>query len=428
MIRSKLSRLTGLMIYGGTFLLSILSFFTTFYGMQILLGKNLALIGSLGLQGAMLGIAWSLLRTRERRATYIVAFVAAAAFSVFFSYANFDDSLNGATRVTDARAEFAAAARPVLSQYAQIAKQAAHEGQYQVDRIEKLIELENTKGWATDVDEGSDDRFLQSVIDGARRTIVSWEKYKGATYRQGAGQGIIVNYLESRRAQAVAGRDIITPYIAQNDSIALSLSSSAPVKDQFDLVNEAFVSFPISEVGAVMMEIPTLPTPPDPANFVEVPANGQEAFRQVVNDLLYLNPIAAFSLALAIVIDLIIILMAFAGSCLMDGDNYIFERLQMHTARSLKGMKLDNDFELSRTLTGDLRRYRQAADYRLELSRILRGYNKDKREIKLRRGSEVAAAIGKVWKRGSTGVNRLWNMRPQSWRKSSSKQTTLDLD
>ncbi|MBU8932822.1 MAG: hypothetical protein KOO62_02335 [candidate division Zixibacteria bacterium] len=400
MIRSKLSRLTGLMIYGGTLLLSILSFFTTFYGMQILLGWNLALIGSLGLQAAMLGIAWSLLRTRERRGTYIAAFVAAATFSVFFSYANFDDSLNGATRMTDARAEFAATARPVLTEYAQIAKKAAHEGQYQTDRIEKLIELENTKGWATDVDEGTEDRFLQSVIDGARRTIASWEKYKGTTYKQGAGQGIIVNYLESRMAQAVERRERIVQYIALNDSIALALSSNAVVKDQFDQVNRAYVSFPLSHVTAVMTEMPTLPTPPDPAEFVEVPNNGQEAFRQVVNDLLYLDPLAAFSLALAIVIDLIIILMAFAGSRLADGDNYIFERLRMHTAKSFMKMKLDDNFELSRTLSGDLQRYRQAADYRLEQSRIIQGYIKDKRKIKLRRGPEVAAAIGNFVKRG----------------------------
>jgi len=407
MIRSKLSRLTALLIYGGTFLLSILSFFTTFYGMQILLGRNLALIGSLGLQAAMLGIAWSLLRTREHRGTYIVSFVAAASFSIFFSYASFDDSLNGATRKTDARAEFAAVARPVLTEYARIAKKAAHEGQYQADRIGKLIELENTKGWATDVDEGSEDRFLQSVIDGARRTIVSWEKHRGETYRQGAGQGIIVNYLESRMLQAIEGRERIVTYIAQNDSIALALSSTAMVGDQFDQVNRAFVSFPLSHVTAVMMETPSLPTPPDPAKFVEVPTNGQEAFRQVVNDLLVLDSLAAFSLALAIVIDLIIILIAFAGSCLADGDNYIFERLRMHTTKRLKTMKFDNDFELSRTLSGDLQRYRQAADYRLEQTRILRGYLKDKRLIKLRRGPEVATAIGKLCRYGISRIKSI---------------------
>ena len=58
---------TTLMIYAGTFLISILSFFTTFYGLAILVDKTLALIGSLGLQIALLGIAWNLIRIKENR-------------------------------------------------------------------------------------------------------------------------------------------------------------------------------------------------------------------------------------------------------------------------------------------------------------------------------------------------------------------------
>ena len=54
------------MIYFGTFLVSVLSFFTTYPGLTISLDRWLALIGSLGLQTAMLVIAWNLMRIRKR--------------------------------------------------------------------------------------------------------------------------------------------------------------------------------------------------------------------------------------------------------------------------------------------------------------------------------------------------------------------------
>lgn len=57
MFTNNSSRLTSMMIYGGTLLLSILSFATTFLGMKILLSFPLALAGLLGLQVAIFGIA-----------------------------------------------------------------------------------------------------------------------------------------------------------------------------------------------------------------------------------------------------------------------------------------------------------------------------------------------------------------------------------
>ncbi|MEE8577152.1 MAG: hypothetical protein V3T31_07835, partial [candidate division Zixibacteria bacterium] len=83
---------TSIMIYGGTLLLSILSFFTTFYGLKIVVSYELALMGSLGLQSAMLGIAWNLIHVNQRRSVYVAVFSLAAIFSIFFSYANFNSN------------------------------------------------------------------------------------------------------------------------------------------------------------------------------------------------------------------------------------------------------------------------------------------------------------------------------------------------
>ena len=71
------------------------------------------------------------------------------------------------------RGEYADLARPIVRQYVAVAKETQFKGTYQVERLNQLIAMEKTNGWATVVDEGSQDAFVQSVIDGARRTISS---------------------------------------------------------------------------------------------------------------------------------------------------------------------------------------------------------------------------------------------------------------
>ena len=97
MFTTKYSHATTRMLIAGTLLLSVLSFFTTFFGLAILVQVPLALAGSLGLQVGMLGVAWNLLRVRDGRRLYVAVFLVAASVSVFFSYANFDANLKANT-------------------------------------------------------------------------------------------------------------------------------------------------------------------------------------------------------------------------------------------------------------------------------------------------------------------------------------------
>lgn len=63
----KINSATSWMVYGGTFLLSVLSYFTTYYGLAIILNTPLAIVGSLGLQISMLGVAWNLMHMKENQ-------------------------------------------------------------------------------------------------------------------------------------------------------------------------------------------------------------------------------------------------------------------------------------------------------------------------------------------------------------------------
>lgn len=374
---------TTAMIYLGTLLLSVLSFFTTLAGMRILLDNELAIIGSLGLQIAMLGIAWNLMKIKDNRLTYISVFSVAAAFSIFFSYANFDSNLKSPTRSNDARQQYALAARPVMTEYALTTREAVVNGRYQVERLQDILKLEEEKGWATVSDEGSGDPFIQSVIDGARRTVGSWKTLNGTNYGQGSGRGIIVSYLESQLGQAQQNLQSAENYLHELDSLSLAFNSTLSVASQHNLINRAWVRFPSGEVSMLLPQTPQLSSPPSQADFVETATTRQQAFMLVIHDLIAMDSLALFSLLLALAIDLIVILMAFAGSYIVNEIDYLFDRVRMDTTRRIRKARLDDKAAINAMLDDNLEMFRGAGKYGLEMIRVLGDYQNQKKKFRI---------------------------------------------
>jgi len=368
------------MIYLGTLLISILSFFTTLKGLNIILSWELALLGSLGLQTAMLGIAWNLIKIKENRGSYVMAFLIAAVFSIFFSYANFDTNLKANTRPREVRNSYYENAKTMLSEYASQAKKAALAARYQVDRIGSLVEMEEERGWATVIDEGSRDKFVQSIINGARLTVESWKKNTGTDYRQGKGRGIIINYLESRQKQAQKNFSQIQSYTEYIDSLALKLTPALTVEDQYNTVNKAYVNFPIGVVALITSndDAAHLSHPPAVVDFAEKPANTQQALMLVIGDLYQMDRLTFLSLMLAIAIDFIVILIAFAGSHIMAKSDFILERIEEDAEKRLKNAELDDVDKFNKILEGNLQIYRKATQYGKDINRISEDYHNSK--------------------------------------------------
>ena len=377
----KFHWVTTIMIYLGTLLLSILSFFTTLYGLAIIVSMPLALLGSLGLQTAMLGIAWNLIRIQEKRGTYLSVFAIAASFSIFFSYANFDISLKAETRPYTVRKAYNEDVRPVLTEYSTRAKQAVSTARYQVDRLNNIIRMEREKGWATVVDEGSQDRYIQSIINGARLTVDSWNKNQNTDYRQGRGDGIIVNYLEGRVTQAENNHETVINYSRLVDSLSLAMRSDMTVQEQCDLVNLAYISFPSAEVGTINLDTatPPLPAPPVVASHDETPVNKQQALMMVLSDLVQMDRLVFISLMLAVSIDLIVILMALAGSYATAHGDFVFRKVAEDAARRLSRLSLDDVRGFGEILDDNLIRQKKAAEYSKELSKIVDDHKRNRK-------------------------------------------------
>ncbi len=382
------SRFSTVLIYGGTFLISVLSFFTTYQGLAIFLDTPLALVGSLGIQTAMLGIAWSLMRLKSHRFTYVAVFSVVATFSVFFSYANFNTRLKGTTRAQAAQAAYTADARPVVGEYAAAAKIARSKGEYQVGRINDLIEMEQSRGWATVVDEGSNDPFIQSVIDGARRTVTSWEQNQGSDYRQGSGEGIIVNYLTGWGERISSNVQLMDAYVHLVDSILLKVDSDRPVGDQYQSVNYASVHFPLSAYAMITSANPELPPPPFTANYIEKPTNGQQALMLVIGDLYPMDRLTLFSLLFAVAIDLVVVAMALCGSHILDDIDLVFSRLEKDASQRLRDLPLDDTEAMSASLRENIERMRRASEYSRDMTRVLEEHRQLRGSLTLIRDAE----------------------------------------
>lgn len=393
MLSIKTSQITTSLIYIGTALVSILSFFTTWQGLQIFLDGPLALIGSLGLQMAMLGIAWNLIRFKEHRIVYAMVFLSAALFSVFFSYTNFNMRLKEHTRADAVRAEYTRAARPMMRELSTLAKEAAGQSQYQLQRVNDLLEMEEQYGWATVVDEGSNDPLIQEVIDGARRTVESWNQHQGTDYRQGSGKGIITNYLTSWRDQVRSNNDKLRDYVYVVDSLSGYLTSDRPVAEQHALVNYAAVRFPVPEYKSTLGGDAIVPEAPLAASFVEKPTTGQQALRLVIEDLWPMDRLTMFAIAFAVVIDLIVLAMALCGSFAASELDLIFAKVERDTARRIKRASMNNPRAFSQSLRENIERLREAAAYGRDLSDVLRDFQTTRSRISMTRGPEDLVSV-----------------------------------
>lgn len=390
----SISALSTSMIYGGTLLLSILSFCTTYLGMRILLGVPLAFAGSLGLQAAMLGTAWSLMKLKDNRLTYVGVFAFAATFSIFFSFANFDTSLKSDSRSIAVRAQYANDLRPILADYVTVAKQSATGARYKVDRLARLIDLEQSRGWATAADEGSGDPFIQKVIEGARHAVESWNSGHTQQYKQGSGRGIIVDYLESESQRATRAQADIEHYLTYAANLSAGLSGSMPVSKQYEMAGGAWAGFPLGQITELNGQSPVIKQPPDPAMYIEKPETPRQAFMLVLGDLMALDYTAIYSLLLAVAIDAIVILMAFAGSLGYDDAEYLVDRVRRDAARRIRELTLDDERELDGVVRSNLDRFRQAGRYSRDMSALMDEHSRRRRSTKVvlhRSGESVSS-------------------------------------
>ncbi len=290
-------------------LLSVVSWYTTMAGMELYLSQWFALLASLGIQAALVLVAWLIGFTRSGRGLLIAAYVITASVSIAFSYVSL-------------YTWFAAKERPALVQRqlydtlnagAQKAEEqitaAATEARRHVLALEEMTAAEKTHGFISRSQDA--DPYLAKV----REAVAREASGVGSVYKEGTGEG--VRYSAFDRYTRLASESVrqldaslkpVRSFRAQNKPLD-------PTEKQLRAFHEAVDGVPWNEVGEALHQGKVeKPEAPSYADSVDKTVSGQEDLLLAFTELIRTpTPRHVFSFVLAAFIDVIVFLLAFAS-------------------------------------------------------------------------------------------------------------------
>lgn len=289
-------------------LLSVVSFYTTQQGMALYLSPWFSFLASLGIQSAMLLVAWLVGVAEARRGLLVAVYAITASVSIAFSYVSLHTWF--AARERPATIERALYDRldAALGRSLELVTAALAEAQGHVLALEEMTAAERTHGWVARA--ADQDPYLARVRAAVAREAESYR----ASYPEGQGSGL--RYTAFERHTALARQSLARLSQAQR-SLAAFRAGLAPLgssEHQLKGARQVVDTLPWSDVREALhaeFEVPSLPAYSD---FVDRAASGQEdlviAFRELVFAPSSRHVIA---LALAAFIDVVIFLLAYAS-------------------------------------------------------------------------------------------------------------------
>ncbi len=289
-------------------LLSVVSWYTTQQGMALYLSPWFSLLASLGVQSALVLVAWLVGISEGRRGLLIAVYVVTAAVSVAFSYVSLHTWFAARERpATIERALYdqldAAAGR---SQ--ELLTAALAEGQNHVLALEEMTTAEKAHGYISRAED--QDPYLSRIRAAVAREAESY----GASYPEGQGSGL--RYTAFDRHTALARQTVARLSESQQVLAAFraGLKPLDPTEQQLRGFRKVFDAIPWSDVREALHAEVQLPAMPAYSDFVDRTASGQEDLVIAFTEL-FTAPTSRHVLAftLAAFIDLIVFLLAYAS-------------------------------------------------------------------------------------------------------------------
>jgi hypothetical protein len=312
-------------------LLSIVSWYTTWRGMALYLSSWFALLASLGIQTALVLVAWLIGFSKAKRGLLIAVYAITAVVSIGFSYVAlytwFSAQERPATisrRLYDALNDAAGRAQETLAA-------AATEGRRHVLALDEMTTAEKEHGYISRAQDA--DPYLAGIREAVAREAQTFSP----SYREGAGGGL--RYTAFDRYAKLA-RQSLSELQASQTALAefrARLKPLDPTEAQLRAFRQAYDAIPWAEAEKTLhsgrFERPAAPAYSD---FVDRSASGQEdlmvAFQELISSPGSRN---VFSLALAAFIDVVVFLLAYAAGPYFFGSP---EQRWMAAAGALDGV------------------------------------------------------------------------------------------
>jgi hypothetical protein len=296
-------------------LLSVVSWYTTQQGMALYLSPWFSLLASLGVQSALVMVAWLIGVTRSGRLLLTAVYAITAAVSVAFSYVSLHTWFAARERPATIERRLYDELNAAASHAQELLTGAIAEGQKHVAALEEMTRAERAHGYisrATDADP-----WLARVREAVAREAASY----GPTYPEGTGPGL--RYTAFDRQTALARQTVARLQQAQQALTAWRAGAKPLDETEAQLrgFRQVVDTVPWSEAKDTLHASEfLLPAVPVYSDFVDRAASGQEELVIAFTELLRAptsRHVAAFTLAAFI--DVIVFLLAYASGPLFFG-------------------------------------------------------------------------------------------------------------
>ena len=290
-------------------LLSIVSWYTTQQGMALYLSPWFALIASLGIQSALVLVAWMIGFTRAKRALLISVYIATAAVSIFFSYGSLYTWFTARERPAIIERKLYDTLNAAAGQAQELLVAGISEGQKHVLALDEMTEAEKTHGYISRAQDA--DPYLAKIREAVAREAQTYS----SSYKEGAGGGL--RYTAFDRYAKLARQSVQRMQHSQQALIDFrrNLKPSDSSERQIRNYTQVLDSIPWQEVKeSAHLDKFELPAVPSYADYVDRSATGQEDLLIAFSDLFKApSNRHLFAFALAAFIDIVVFLVAYAS-------------------------------------------------------------------------------------------------------------------
>ena len=314
-----------------TCLLSIVSWYTTEQGMALYLSVWFALIASLGVQGALVFVAWLIGLTKSRRALLGAVYAITATVSIAFSYTSLYTWFSARERPAVVERKLYDELNNASGKTQELLAAATAEAQKHVLALGEMTTAEKSIGFISRAQDA--DPYLAQV----REAVAKEAQTYSAAYPEGTGLGL--RYTAFDRYTKLASQSLERLQAAQRglSEFRGQLKPLDPSETQLRSFRQVYDAIPWSDVTEAL-HTAKIERPPVPnySDFVDRTVNGQEDLMLAFQGL-FTAPTTrqVFSFALAAFIDLIVFLLAFASGPYFFGER---EQGWLSAAAALEGL------------------------------------------------------------------------------------------
>ena len=290
-------------------LLSIVSWYTTQQGMALYLSTWFSLLASLGIQTALVFVAWLIGFTRTRRALLICVYVITAVVSISFSYVSLYTWFSARERPMAVERKLYDRLNDTADRTSQVLASAIAEGQKHVAALDEMTAAEKANGYISRAEDS--DPYLARVREAVAREARTYS----VNYREGSGEGL--RYTAFDRYDKLARQSLARIQDSQRSLTDFRgrLKPLDPTEQQLREFRQVSDAIPWNDVADALhttsLERPAMP---NYADFVDRTASQQEDLLVAFQELLTAPTLRhGFSLALAAFIDIVVFLLAYAS-------------------------------------------------------------------------------------------------------------------